>query len=73
VPLPDIHSCTHWFRSAKVFASLNINTAYQISLTGRSKPFAAFATDWNLYEYTRVPFSIASGTQVLTHLLDVIF
>jgi hypothetical protein len=74
VPLPDIHSCFHWFRSAKVFTSLDLNSAYhQIGLTERSKSLTAFATDWNLYEYTRVPFGIATGAQVLTRLLDQVF
>jgi hypothetical protein len=33
----------------------------------------AFPTDWNFYEYTRVPFGIATGAQVLTRLLDKVF
>ena len=74
VPLPDIHSCFHWFKTAKVFTSLDLNSAYhQIGLTDRSKPLTAFATDWNLYEYTRVPFGLATGAQVLTRLLDKVF
>jgi hypothetical protein len=74
VPLPDIHSCFHWFKSAKVFTSLDLNSAYhQIVLFERSKPLTAFVMDWNLYEYTRVPFGIATGAQVLTHLLDQVF
>jgi hypothetical protein len=28
VPLPDIHSCFHWFREAKFFTSLDLNSAY---------------------------------------------
>jgi hypothetical protein len=61
IPLPDIYSCVHWFRSAKIFTSLDFNSAFhQIGLTERSKPITAFATDWNLYEYTSVPFCIAA-------------
>jgi hypothetical protein len=53
---------------------LDLNSAYhQIGLSESSKPLAAFATDWNLYEYTRVPFGIATGAQVLTRLLDMVF
>jgi hypothetical protein len=53
---------------------LDLNSAYnQIGLSERSKPLTAFATDWNLYEYTRVPFRIATGAQVLTRLLDIVF
>jgi hypothetical protein len=49
VPLPDIHSCFHWVKSATVFTTLDLNSAYhQIGLTERSKPLTAFATDWNL-------------------------
>jgi hypothetical protein len=57
-----------------VFTTLDLNCAYhQIGLTERSKPLTAFATDWNPYEYTRVPFGIATGAQVLTRLLDQVF
>jgi hypothetical protein len=74
VPLPDIYSCFHSFREARFFTSLDLNSAYhQIGLSERSKPFTAFATGWNLYEYTRVPFGIATGAQVLTRLLDIVF
>jgi hypothetical protein len=53
VPLPDIQSCFHWFGSAKVFTSLDTNSAYhRIGLTERSRPSTAFTTDWNLHEYT---------------------
>jgi hypothetical protein len=52
----------------------DLNSAYhQIGLTERSKPLTAFATDWNLYKYTRVLFGIATGAQVLTRLLDKVF
>jgi hypothetical protein len=67
IPLPDRHSCFHWFKSAKVFTSLDLNSTYhQIGLTERSKSLTAFATDWNLYEYTRVQFGIATGDQVFS-------
>jgi hypothetical protein len=74
VPSPDIHSCFHWFAGASVFTSLDLNSAYnQIPLSENSRPLTAFATDWNLYEFCRVPFGIATGAQVLTRLLDNIF
>jgi hypothetical protein len=74
VHLPHIHSCFHWFKSATVFTSLDLNSAYhQIGLTERSKPLTVFVTDWNLYQYTRAPFDIATGAQVLIRLLDQVF
>jgi hypothetical protein len=71
VPLPDVHSAFHWFGKAKYFTTLDLNQAYyQIHLSADSKQYTAFSTDWNLYQYTRVPFGLATGAQVLTRLLD---
>ena len=65
-PLQDIHSCFHWFGKAKFLTSLDFNSAYhQIPLKEESHRYTAFATDWNLYEYCRVPFGIAVGAQVV--------
>ena len=73
-PLPDIHSCFHWFSKARYFTTLDLNSAYyQIPLSENCRKYTAFATDWNLYEFCRVPFGIAVGAQVLTRLLDKIF
>jgi hypothetical protein len=65
VPLPDIHSAFHWFAKTQYFTTLDLNQAYhQIPLARSSKPLTAFCTDWNLYQYTRVPFGLATGAQV---------
>jgi hypothetical protein len=74
VPLSDIHSCFHWFAGATVFITLDLNSAYyQIPLSAGSRQCTAFVTDWNLFEFCRAPFGIATGAQVLTRLLDEIF
>ena len=74
VPLPDVHSACHWFGKARYFTTLDLNQAYhQIPLSAASKPLTAFCTDWNLYQYSRVPFGLATGAQVLTRLLDRVF
>ena len=63
-----------WFRGATVFTSSDLNSAYhQIPLKEPSRHLTAFATEWNLYEFCRVPFGIATGAQVLTRLLDKVF
>ena len=74
VPLPDIHSAFHWFSKARYFTTLDLNQAYhQIPLAPASKVLAAFCTDWNLYQFKRIPFGLATGAQVLTRLLDRVF
>jgi len=74
VPLPEIHSAFHWFTKAKYFTTLDLNQAYhQIPLAQSSKSLTAFCTDWNLYQFTRLPFGLATGAQVLTRLLDRVF
>ena len=74
VPLPDVHSAFHWFAKAKIFTTLDLNSAYyQVPLSEASKPLTAFCTDWNLYQYRSVPFGLATGAQVLTRLLDRVF
>jgi hypothetical protein len=74
VPLPDVHSAFHWFAKAKYFTTLVLNQAYhQIPLARGSKPLTGFYTDWNPFQYARVPFGLATGAQVLTRLLDRVF
>jgi hypothetical protein len=74
VPLPDVHSAFHWFSKARNFTTVHLNQAYhQIPLSRESKHLTAFCTDWNLYQYRRVPFGIPTCAQVLTRLLDMIF
>ena len=74
VPLPDIHSAFHWFSRAEYFTTLDLNQAYhQIPLAPASKILTAFCTDWNLYQFKRIPFGLATGAQVLTRLLDRVF
>lgn len=72
VPLPDVHSAFHWFAKAKYFTTLN-QACHHIPLAKPSKPLTAFCTVWNLYQYTRVSFGLATGAQVLSRLLDRVF
>lgn len=71
VPLPDLHDCFTWFSGANFFTILDLNQAYyQIPLAEESKAATAFATDWNLFEFNRVPFGLSTGAAVLSRLLD---
>jgi hypothetical protein len=74
VPLPDVHAAFDWFKDATVFTTLDLNQAYyKIPLSKESKPLTAFCTDWNLYQFNRLPFGLATGAQVLSRLLDRVF
>lgn len=74
VPLPDLHSAFDWFGRAKFFTILDLNSAYhQIPLAKESRPITSFCVPWNLYQFTRVPFGLATGAQTLTRLVDAIF
>ena len=54
-----------------MFMSLGLNQAYhQILLSEGSKKYTAFCTDWNLFEFNKVPFGLATCAQVLTRILD---
>lgn len=71
VPMPDLHNSFTWFAGANWFTVLDLNQAYyQIPLTEQCKHMTAFCTDWNLFEFNRVPFGLATGAAVLTRLLD---
>jgi len=71
VSLPDVHSAFHWFAKAKCFTTLDLNQAFhQIPLAKALKQLTAFCTDWNLYQYTRVPFGLATGAPVFSRVLD---
>lgn len=73
VPLPDLHNSFTWFAGARWFTVLDLNQAYyQIPLTEDCKHVTAFCTDWNLFEFNRVPFGLATGAAVLSRLLDYV-
>lgn len=74
VPLPNLHNVAQWFAKAKYFSVLDLSSAYhQIPLSPESRPITAFCTPWMLYEYTRLPFGLSSGAQILSRLLDLVF
>jgi hypothetical protein len=73
-PFWDIHSVFNWFVKAKFFSTFDLNQVHHhVPLVKSSRHLAAFSTEWNLYQYTRVPFGLATRNQVLMRLLDSIF
>lgn len=71
VPLPDLQTSFTWFAGAQWFSILDLNQAYyQVPLAEECKHVTAFCTDWNLFEFNRVPFGLATGAAVLSRLID---
>ena len=74
IPVPDLKTALSWFGDAKYFVVIDLNQAYhQIGLKKTSKPYTAFCTPWNLYQYKRIPFGLSVGGCVLTRLMDLLF
>lgn len=73
-PLPTIESALMHFGGAKFFTVLDLNSAYhQIPLSPESQPLTAFSTQFGTFAYTRLPFGLAVGGQILSRILSNIF
>lgn len=73
-PMPTIESAFMHLGQARWFTLLDLNQAYnQIPLDENSKKYTAFVVPWAQYEFNNLPFGLASGSMVLTSLIDKIF
>lgn len=73
-PLPTIESALMTFGKAKFFTILDLNSAYhQVPLTKQSQRYTAFATPFGTFAYTRLPFGLTVGSQVLSRILNNLF
>jgi hypothetical protein len=73
-PIPNIHFSFHWFAKAKYFTVIDLNQGYyQMSLGKESRHLTSFCTMWGLYQWTRVPFGLATGAQAISNLMEMIF
>lgn len=73
-PMPTIESAFQHLGQARWFTLLDLNSAYnQIPLAEASKQFTSFVVPWAQYEFNFLPFGLASGSMVLTSLIDKIF
>lgn len=74
IPIPDLATAFSWFRGAKYYATIDLNSAYnQLCLSKRCRKYTAFAPPYNLYQYKRIPFGLSVGGCVLCRCLDSIF
>lgn len=73
IPIPDLKTAFSWFRNARYFIVMDLNQAYfQIGVAKESRPYTAFCTPWNLFQFKRVPFGLSVGGCVLSRLVDKI-
>lgn len=73
-PMPTIESAFQHLGQARWFTLLDLNSAYnQIPLSEQSKPYTSFVVPWAQFEFNYLPFGLASGSMVLTSLIDRIF
>lgn len=73
-PLPTIESALMSFGSAKFFTILDLNSAYhQVPLSEQSQRYTTFTTPFGTYAYTRLPFGLTVGSQVLSRILANVF
>lgn len=73
-PLPTVETALMHFGGAKYFSILDLNSAYhQIPLHPDSQRYSCFTTPFGSYSYTRLPFGLSVGGQVLSRILNKIF
>lgn len=73
-PLPTIESALMNFGGAQFFTILDLNAAYhQVPLTPESQKYTTFTTPFGSYSYTRLPFGLTVGSQVLSRILANVF
>lgn len=73
-PVETVESAFQHLGSGKVFSTIDLVSAYnQIPLTEQSKQYTSFVVPTGQYEWNRIPFGIASGSMILSKLMNKIF
>ena len=64
-PLPRINDMINNLSKYSVFSTFDLRSAYhQVELVPSEHKFTAFEANGNLFEYTRIPFSVKNGVAV---------
>ena len=72
-PLPRIDDLFASLSGGKVFSKLDLAHAYQqVPLAEESTKFTTVNTHKGLYEYTRLPFGVASAQSIFQRIMDSI-
>lgn len=73
-PIPTIQNLLMHLNGAKVFSLIDFNWSYhQIPVTAASQPLLTFKCPFGTYSYTRIPFGLKVGSQLLSSLMEQIF
>ena len=71
-PLPRTQDCLDAVAGAKLFASLDITSAYnQIPVRTEDIPKTAFVTKYGLFEYTTMPFGLSNAPATFQRLMEI--
>ena len=71
-PLPNPTDLLASVANAKIFSKLDLSQAYQQMLDSKSEKYLMINTHLCLYQYTRLPFGIASAPAMFQRAMDII-
>ena len=72
-PLPKISMCLDSLAGARYFSTLDLQSGYwQIALEEDDIPKSAFITKYGLYEYTKMPFGLASAGATFQQVMELV-
>ena len=70
-PIPRIDELFASFASGKVFTTLDLSHAYlQVPLDEESRHYVTINTHKGLFQYTRLPFGVASAPSIFQHIME---
>lgn len=73
-PLGDMTDIFHHLRGARYFSVIDLKKSfYQIELTEDSKKYTAFSTNYASFQFTRIPFGMSIGSNLLSSALSELF
>ena len=72
-PLPRVEDLMSQLSGGQKFSKIDLSQAYQqVQLDEASRKFVTINTHKGLYQYTRVPFGIASAPALFQKIMDAI-
>lgn len=73
-PIGDLHELYHYLRDSEYFTVLDLTQSFhQIKIAENSRHITAFTTNYESYEWNRLPFGLHSGSGILSSYLNRVF